>query len=75
MPEWQTTRIQMDRCPVDCVGDSIGANVVFIFNSDNKHHLPMFVKNLATQRGQSKPLAKKSDGENCVVEFSGAMLE
>jgi hypothetical protein len=44
MPGWQTTRVQMDRCPLDCASRSMVANVVFMFDSRIKYHLRAFVK-------------------------------
>ena len=51
MPEWQTTRVQMDMCPLAGTEFSLVANVVFIFDGDRKHHWRAFVNGLRGLRG------------------------
>jgi hypothetical protein len=36
LPEWRSTRIQMDVCPLACAQFSWLANVVFIFDDEEK---------------------------------------
>ena len=44
MPRRQPTRVQMDIYPLVCACFRVGANVVFIFNAEKKHHYVAFVK-------------------------------
>jgi hypothetical protein len=62
MPKWQPTRVQMDICPLACACFSIGANVVFIFVTDEKrHHFGTFVKKFyEVQIAFFRPICKLS---------------